>query len=77
LDVNSNPVDEDVQTPLLSATKDRHTGVVQRLMEPLDIDSNTVDEDGQTPRSWAGDDGHRGVMNRLPASLSMGWAFVA
>ena len=76
LDVNSNPVDEDVQTPLLGATKDRHEGVVHRLMEPLDIDPNTVDEDGQTPRSWATDHGHEGVVTRLPASLLMGWAFV-
>jgi len=52
LDVNSDPADEDGETPHSWAADHGHEGVVNRLLEPVDLDPNTTDKDGPTGLFW-------------------------
>ena len=48
LGVNSDPLNEDGQTPVLGTAKEVHAGMVKRLQQRLDIDPNTADKDDKT-----------------------------
>jgi len=66
LDVNSDPPDEDGQTPVLGTAKEVHAGMVKMLQQRLDIHPNTADKDDKTAGLFRGaNKEYEGVVNRL------------
>jgi len=61
VDIYSNTVDKDGQTPLFWSAYLRHEEVVNLFLKRVDVDPNTTDKDGQQRPFWAAHHEHEGL----------------